>query len=263
MLSEDDIKNLINVAENPRDKAFIAILYESGCRIGEMLFLRLKHINFDQYGAQLLVDGKTGYRRVRIIASAPYLTEWINKHPRKDDPEAPLWISRVYETMSYAALRITFKRLFKKAGVHKKINFHNFRHSRATYLANHLTEAQMKEFFGWVQASDMASIYVHLSGRDVDKALLKVYGIQNEEKKEESQLNPKKCPRCQEINPFSNKFCNKCGQILDAHLAIEEIKIDLERKNADLLLNKMMNDPEFKDLFTKKMKLLNSELLNK
>lgn len=37
----------------------------------------------------------------------------------------------------------------------------------------------MKEFFGWVQASNMASIYVHLSGRDVDNALLKVYGIQN------------------------------------------------------------------------------------
>jgi len=47
MLSEEDIENLINAAENPRDKAFIAILYESGCRIGEMLFLRLKHINFD------------------------------------------------------------------------------------------------------------------------------------------------------------------------------------------------------------------------
>jgi len=256
MLSEDDIKNLINVAENPRDKAFIAILYESGCRIGEMLFLRLKHINFDQYGAQLLVDGKTGYRRVRIIASAPYLTEWINKHPRKDDPEAPLWISRVYETMTYAALRITFKRLFKKAGVRKKINFHNFRHSRATYLANHLTEAQMKEFFGWVQASDMASIYVHLSGRDVDNALLKVYGIKNTEEKEESKLNPKKCQRCQEINPFTNKYCNKCGMILDKKLEAEKIQNDLERSHADRIIRIMMEDESFRKAFIEKMRTI-------
>jgi len=83
MFTEEDTKNMINAAENPRDKAFIAVLYESGCRIGEMPFLRLKHIKFDQYGAQLLGDGKPGYRRIRIIASAPYLTEWINKLERR------------------------------------------------------------------------------------------------------------------------------------------------------------------------------------
>jgi site-specific recombinase XerD len=253
MLSEEDIKNLINVAENPRDKAFIAILYESGCRIGEMLFLRLKHIKFDQYGAQLLVDGKTGYRRIRIIASAPYLTEWINKHPKRDDPEAPLWITRDYEIMSYAALRITFKRIFKKAGVHKKINFHNFRHSRATYLANHLTEAQMKEFFGWVQASDMASIYVHLSGRDVDNALLKVYGIKKPEEQEESQLNPKKCPRCQEINQFTNVFCNRCGTMLDEDQYSHKIKNDLDRNRAETILNDVLADEDFKKLLIQKL----------
>ena len=204
-----------------------------------------------------MVNGKTGYRRVRIIASAPYLTEWINKHPKRDDPEAPLWVTRDYEIMSYAALRIAFKRLFHKAGVHKKINFHNFRHSRATYLANHLTEAQMKEFFGWVQASDMASIYVHLSGRDVDNALLKVHGIKKPEEQEESQLNPKKCPRCQEINQFTNKHCSRCGMILDVTLMNQKITQDLERMNADTVLNNLLVDPEFKKLFLHKIEEIN------
>jgi len=248
MLSEDDIKNLINVAENPRDKAFIAILYESGCRIGEMLFLRLKHINFDQYGAQLLVDGKTGYRRVRIIASAPYLTEWINKHPRKDDPESPLWITRDYEIMSYAALRISFKRIFKKAGVHKKINFHNFRHSRATYLANHLTEAQMKEYFGWVQSSDMASVYVHLSGRDIDKAILQVYGITQDEKKEEVII----CPRCLKENSLVSRFCLSCGMPLELRAAVE-----MEEKRAKIdekleWLIEILEDAEVQEIIARK-----------
>ena len=34
----------------------------------------------------------------------------------------------------------------------------------------------MKEYFGWTQASDTAAVYVHLSGRDVDSALLKLAG---------------------------------------------------------------------------------------
>jgi integrase/recombinase XerD len=258
MLSEEDIEKLINHADNPRDRAFIAILYESGCRIGEMLFLRLKHINFDQYGAQLLVDGKTGYRRIRIIGSAPYLSEWINKHPLKNDPEAALWISRNCENLGYAALRISLMRTAKRAGISKKMNFHNFRHSRATYLANHLTEAQMKEHFGWVQSSDMASVYVHLSGRDVDAALLKVYGIKTEIKKEESRLNPKNCPRCKEINPFTNVFCFKCGMILDEQLRNEKIQKDMERSNADRMIDIILSDEDFKDRFIKKLSGVNN-----
>ena len=35
----------------------------------------------------------------------------------------------------------------------------------------------MKEHFGWVQGSEMAATYVHLSGRDVDNALLKLQGL--------------------------------------------------------------------------------------
>ena len=43
----------------------------------------------------------------------------------------------------------------------------------------------MKQYFGWVQGSKIASVYVHLSGRDVDKALLRLNGIEVEEYREE------------------------------------------------------------------------------
>jgi len=59
----------------------------------------------------------------------------------------------------------------------KKVHPHKLRHSRATFLASKLTEAQMNQIFGWKQGSDMPSIYVHLSGRDMDDAILGVYGF--------------------------------------------------------------------------------------
>ena len=68
-------------------------------------------------------------------------------------------------------------KIAKKAGINKKIHPHLFRHSRGTYMANYLTEAQMNAYFGWVQGSGMPSIYVHLSGRDIDDAVLKANGI--------------------------------------------------------------------------------------
>jgi len=40
-----------------------------------------------------MLKGKTGVRRVRTINATPYLHDWLNMHPNKDDPEAPLWVN--------------------------------------------------------------------------------------------------------------------------------------------------------------------------
>jgi hypothetical protein len=38
----------------------ISVASEAGCRPGELLSLRIKHVKFDQIGAIISVDGKTG-----------------------------------------------------------------------------------------------------------------------------------------------------------------------------------------------------------
>lgn len=42
-------------AENPRDKALISVLYESGCRIGEILSLKIRNVEFDNNGSVVIV----------------------------------------------------------------------------------------------------------------------------------------------------------------------------------------------------------------
>ncbi|MFC1803524.1 tyrosine-type recombinase/integrase [Thermoproteota archaeon] len=255
LVTEEEVKKLIEVAENPRDKAFVSVLYESGCRVGELASVQLKHVTFDDYGAILLVDGKTGRRRVRVISSTPAIGTWLDNHPQKDDPEAPLWISlgtRGHHTLiSYSAICSMLRRLARKANIKKKVNPHKFRHSRATHLATHLTEAQMKEHFGWTQGSNMASVYVHLSGRDVDNALLKAYGIKDDKKdKKESVLKPVNCKRCEELNSPTGKFCVKCGMPLNLETAIE---LDSKRKNWDKIMNTLVEDPDVQKVLAKKI----------
>jgi site-specific recombinase XerD len=231
ILTEEEVRRLAGAAENLRDRAFVLTLYESGCRIGEFLPLKIKNVQFDQYGAVLLVNGKTGWRRVRIIASCPALSSWLQIHPFKDDPEAFVWIvigtRNNHELMGYQAVVRMLRKLAKKAGVNKRVNPHSFRHARATHLASLLTEAQMKEHFGWVQASDMASVYVHLSGRDVDQALLKLHGLAKERPREET-MRLQTCPRCGEANDPIAKFCLRCGSQLNIKILKE-----LEKKRAE------------------------------
>jgi len=93
LLTEPEVKLMAEYCSNPRNRALILLIYETGGRIGEILSLSLRAISFDRYGAILTVGGKTGGRRVRIIFSAAALAEWLNHHPAKDDHDSPLWTS--------------------------------------------------------------------------------------------------------------------------------------------------------------------------
>jgi integrase/recombinase XerD len=254
LLTEEEVKRMVEAATNPRDKAFILVLYESGCRIGEILTLRIRNVQFDEYGAQLIVSGKTGMRRVRIIASAPKLAQWLENHPLKEDLDAPLWVSigtrDRNSALSYSAAKAALKEIAKKAGIRKRVYPHLFRHSRATMLANHLTEAQLKQHFGWVQSSSMAATYVHLSGREVDNALLKLQGIKTEENKGESEFKVIICPRCEEKNSPTSKFCSRCAMPFDLKVAT---KLDEVRAKADKLLSILVQDPEILDKLLEKI----------
>jgi len=120
--------------------------------------------------------------------------------------------------------------------------------------ANHLTEAQMKEYFGWTQSSKIAAIYVHLSGRDVDNAILQLHGLRPKNVQKEKHLTPITCLRCKSQNPATHKYCMLCGTHLTEEAASEVFNSDHERKKADSILDKLIDDPEVRAILKKKVK---------
>jgi hypothetical protein len=94
-------------------------------------------------------------------------------------------------------------------------------------------------------------IYVHLSGKQIDKAILKMHGIVDEE-----ELKPKltsiECPRCKHINGSTSGFCSKCGMALSVETAVE-----VEEKRSDIamaLMELVEKDPEVAEVLRKVMK---------
>ncbi len=234
LITSDTKSRLLHACgENLRDRAMIDVGLEAGTRSGELLTIQLKHVKSDEYGATIAVDGKTGARPIRIIESAPNLFAWINAHPFRDNPDAPLCInlgSRDYgEPLKYPAVRSMLKRICKKAEINRRIYLTLFRHTEATKSANYLTEAQMKKRHGWSNSSNMQARYVHLVDADVDDAILRHHGIKKKKEIEEAQL-PKICLICKNPNAWDSNLCSNCGKPLDLKIAIEHEEKEKQEK---------------------------------
>ena len=216
---EEEVK-LINACRNSRDRALIALLYDSGCRISELLTMKIKDLRFYDYGCIISVTGKTGYRDVRMVGnSIYYLKEYLNDHPIKD-LDSWLFIMKGNERMGYDEVRSMITKAKKRCGITRRIYPHLFRHTRATILASKVTEAPLESQMGWVHGSRQTGTYIHLSMRDQDNAILKAYGIKVDESRI-IEATPKKCPRCNSLNPEDAKYCHNCWLPFDEALALE------------------------------------------
>jgi ribosomal protein S27AE len=190
----------------------------------------------------------------------PYLAAWLSDHPIKNDKEAPLWVNlgnyHHLRQINYVRIRSLLQYTAERAGVKKRVNPHSFRHARATFLANHLTEFQMNQYLGWVQGSNMPSTYIHMSGKNTDAALLRMHGIKVDESKE-VKLAIKKCPRCTMTNASTATFCVRCGGVIDEREAAEldekrQCYLN-ERTESDRLMNMLFKDPEVVAVIRKKL----------
>lgn len=233
ILTQAEIEQLIEACRNPRDKALISFLYESGCRKGELVSIKIENVVFTEYGATVtLPKGKTGPRTIPIVYAASYLRQWIEGHPTKGNSD-PLFCSlqEPFAQFSFSGLSHLMRNLKERTGIEKKLYPHLFRHSRASHLANQLTEQQLKRFLGWTAGSNMAAVYVQLSLCDIQDVVLKTYGIeqQTEEKK---SFKVGKCPRCKDINPETSAYCGKCGMPLK-DVSIKQLETEQDTFEAE------------------------------
>ncbi|MGD2107506.1 MAG: site-specific integrase, partial [Nitrosopumilaceae archaeon] len=201
LITEAEKNSLLKACgENLRDRAFVHTFSDLACRPGEILSRQIKHVKFDDKGAIIVVDGKTGPRPVRVIECVPDLASYFDKHPNNSDPDAPLWISldekKFGKPWTYAAMRKRIQRICDMAQIHKRIWPNLFRHTGATKTGMFLTESLQKKRYGWSSSSKMPGRYEHMMNSDVEEAIFKHYGISNT--KETDFVNkPKICKICE------------------------------------------------------------------
>jgi len=89
--------------------------------LNEQEIVRMRDIAFDEYGALLSVSGKTGTRRICIVASCSELASCINIRPDSGNSDAPVWIGvgtiGRNEPLTYYVARKLIQTLARSAGI--------------------------------------------------------------------------------------------------------------------------------------------------
>lgn len=251
VLTEEDIQQLLESTDNILHRAVIAVLYDTGTRIGEFLGIKLKDIEFKNNHAIISVDGKTGRRTIPILKSVPHLSRWIEEHPLKNDSNAYLWTSKSNRyknrSLNYAGIKKIINNAFNRTNINKPRNCHWFRHSKASSLEiDGYNDEIKRKYMGWKPGSKMTEVYVHIGGGHVDTAFMEKNGLI------ETRIDKPKiifCG-CGQINEPKSRYCIRCGKPLSLKIMLD----DDERKKDAIneafeLLTKIMSDPSLRAKF--------------
>jgi len=254
MLSEDEVRLIIDTARHPRDKALFSTLYEGSFRPVELVEMTWDQITFDEYGVVVNTAQKTGKPRyIRLITSRPYLAAWQASYPlkRTDDARVFVAVTRPHKPIGYRGMQNLLVRIVKESGLEKKVSLYLFRHSRITNMLQQEYPESAIKLQAWGNLrTPMLATYAHLDGTYVDGVMLERAGIiQTEKKKKSNSLKAEQCPQCYTINSPGAQYCNTCG------IGLNELA-RATQKTGKSRLDDLLDDPEFLEYILQRKKEL-------
>jgi integrase/recombinase XerD len=89
---KEDLLSIIKYEPYKRNKAILSLLWDLDARPHEITLLKIKHIRIrEKYGeGEIPHEAKTGTGPILLTFSFPYVRDWLNEHPIKNEPDARL-----------------------------------------------------------------------------------------------------------------------------------------------------------------------------
>ncbi len=141
VMSPDETRRLLAVADNLKVRTLLGLGYGCGLRAGEVVRLKVKHI--DKAQKIIRVEQSKG-RKDRNVMLSPetfdLLHQWWKVRPSRHDATTPLqerWLfpgRRPGKPMTTRQLSRLFHEAADAAGIKKRVTLHALRHSFATHL---------------------------------------------------------------------------------------------------------------------------------
>jgi len=183
-LSIEEIDALISTIDltspqGERNRAIIETLYSCGLRVSELTHLKISDLFFDE--GFIKVTGKGN--KQRFVPISPLTQKYINIYIKEIRPHIPiieayrdtLFLNRRGKQLTRAMIFTIVKQLAIKAGIHKTISPHTFRHSFATHLLENGADLRAIQLMLGHESITTTEIYMHIDKTHLSKVMNKYH----------------------------------------------------------------------------------------
>ena len=212
--TKDELLAVVKYEPRKRNKAVLTLMWDLNARPHELTLLKIRNIRLnDKYGeGEIPHQAKTGFGPILLTISFPYVRDWLNEHPFKNEPDArlictlnngaqidsiALWrlMSQLHDRISRLSASNEIKDQLEKEKLEylintKKLNPYCLRHSSITSDSGYLPDFALKKKVRWSMNSRQGSRYIKTRmGNELRTKILEHNGIvldhQSELKKDE------------------------------------------------------------------------------
>jgi len=134
-IAPEDVRKILGVIEEPRDRALILVLLRTAMRIGEVLSLRMRDIDLRERKINIYEGEKNCLGRVVYLSddAVMALKLWFKERDNKKE----YLFHGLRGRMCYSSARTVFTRYLRETELeHKGYTLHSLRHTCASELLN-------------------------------------------------------------------------------------------------------------------------------
>ncbi len=164
VLTKEEVRKLIDSADNIKSRLIISLLYSSGLRVSELVNLKIEDLNLqDKTG--WVRKGKGNKDRLFTISGnlADELIEYLQAHDKNKyilSKEKPLTTRNIQKIIKGTRIR---------SSINKKITPHTLRHSFATHLLEQGTDIRLIQVLLGHSSLNTTQLYTHISSNELKK----------------------------------------------------------------------------------------------
>lgn len=155
LLESIDITN----TEGLQRRLLIEMFYSTGCRVSEMINVKLKDIDFTNKTIRIMGKGS----KERIVYFGDYASKYLEEYLKKFEVKDYLFINKKQEKLSVSEVELIIKDIMKHISIKTHVTPHTLRHTFATHLLNNGADIKtVQELLGHANLST-TGIYTHIS----------------------------------------------------------------------------------------------------
>jgi integrase len=236
---EEYKKILSYFSQDVRIQAFISLATESLARPQELLYVKIRDINLnDNYAkVQISEHGKEGTGILQCFDSFPYVLNWHNIHPLRQDPDAFFFISvskcNHHKQLKPAGINKKLKKACKDLNIHKKISCYSLKRNGVTFdllagkkpqtIQHKARWSSLKQLpiYSKMNQEDNFNLEGIKKGKITDPKIIERY---KEFLPGKSFTETKKCFFCGLIVGFEQEICPNCKRIVDRKKVKDKIE---------------------------------------